>query len=313
MAGGNFIENFPEIAAEANGWDASVSNPKSPDSMSWKCEMGHVYKATIASKKLTMNSKFKGCPICSNQRILKGVNDLATTHPLLAAEADGWDATLFTAGSNKRVAWKCKLGHQWESMVSNRAIQERGCATCSGRKVLAGFNDLATTHPSVASEADGWDPTKFTHGSEKFMDWMCQEGHRWNAIIQSRASGQNHSGCPSCAINSFDPNVDGFLYLLYHSAWGMFKIGISNSQSARTNDHESRGWETLEIYGPMDGLLAAGWERSILNLLKKSKAELKRKDVAGSFDGYTESWMANSFPVKSIKQLMDLVHEDESL
>jgi hypothetical protein len=61
----------------------------------------------------------------------------------------------------------------------------------------------------------------------------------------------------------------------------------------------------------MDGLLAYEWEQSILKMLKKRGAEIGRKDIAGKFDGYTESWVADSFPVKSIKQLMQLVEEDE--
>jgi hypothetical protein len=32
---------------------------------------------------------------------------------------------------------------------------------------LQGFNDLATTHPELAKEAFGWDPTKVSRGSAK--------------------------------------------------------------------------------------------------------------------------------------------------
>jgi len=61
----------------------------------------------------------------------------------------------------------------------------------------------------------------------------------------------------------------------------------------------------------MEGSLAAAWETSILKMLKRRGADLAREDIAGKFDGYTESWVADSFPVKSIKQLMRLVEEDE--
>ena len=36
----------------------------------------------------------------------KGVNDLATLHPELAAEADGWDPSEVRAGSGKKLRWK---------------------------------------------------------------------------------------------------------------------------------------------------------------------------------------------------------------
>ena len=56
------------------------------------------------------------------------------------------------ANSNKRVWWKCKEGHEWSGLIVNRARKGKadpGCPYCSGRKVLAGYNDLATTHPGM--------------------------------------------------------------------------------------------------------------------------------------------------------------------
>lgn len=58
------------------------------------------------------------------------------------------------ANSNKRVWWKCKEGHEWSGLIANRARKGKadpGCPYCSGRKVLAGYNDLATTHPDIAA------------------------------------------------------------------------------------------------------------------------------------------------------------------
>jgi hypothetical protein len=96
--------------------------------------------------------------VCSNKLVLPGVNDLATTHPELAAQAHGWDPTTLTAGSHKKVGWKCALGHTWNALVKERS-QGTGCPVCSNKKVMAGHNDLATTHPELAAQADGWDPT----------------------------------------------------------------------------------------------------------------------------------------------------------
>ena len=47
-------------------------------------------------------------------------------------------------------------------------------------------------------------------------------------------------------------------------------------------------------------------------MLKNHGANLGREDIAGKFDGYTESWGVDSFPFNSIKQLMKLVEEDEN-
>ena len=58
------------------------------------------------------------------------------------------------ASSNKRVWWKCKGGHEWSGLIVNRTRKDKadsGCPYCSGRKVLAGYNDLTTTHSGISA------------------------------------------------------------------------------------------------------------------------------------------------------------------
>ena len=53
----------------------------------------------------------------------------------------------FSAGSSKKVWWKCSKDHEWQSMFSDRAKQRRGCPYCSGQIVIAGVNDLLSLNP----------------------------------------------------------------------------------------------------------------------------------------------------------------------
>ena len=99
---------------------------------------------------------------------------LSKTHPELATEADGWDPEKITAGTGKKLSWRCKLNHTWETTPSHR-LRGQGCPYCGNRKVLVGFNDLVSTNPEIAKEADGWNPKNFTAGSHKPMDWVCQK------------------------------------------------------------------------------------------------------------------------------------------
>ena len=49
---------------------------------------------------------------------------------------------------------QCEEGHEWSGLIASRARKgeaDPGCPYCSGRKVPAGYNDLATTHPSIAA------------------------------------------------------------------------------------------------------------------------------------------------------------------
>ncbi len=180
----------PEIAAQADGWDAATLAPKSNKSRNWRCENNHVWSSTVANRTLG-----HGCPLCSGNKVETGVNDLATTNPELANQADGWDPTTMSTFSNKRVAWKCELGHTWAAIINNRS-KGRGCPVCSGKKILPGFNDLATIHPAIATQAVGWDPTLVSAGSHRKALWKCPVGHTWNTTIKHRTSGLN---CPYCS------------------------------------------------------------------------------------------------------------------
>jgi len=290
------------LARQALGWDVTKYSEGSKVKKTWKCDLGHVWDATIASR-----SKGTGCPYCGGLKVYPGLNDFGTKYPELIKEADGWDVSKVTSRSAKKMPWICPKGHRYDMSLHHRGGGE-GCPYCSGNKILIGFNDLATTHPKLSLEADGWDAKTVSFGSNVKKRWVCTNGHKWTAIVSSRANGR---GCPSCSKSGFDPNQNGYLYLLQHEIWQLFKIGISNSATQRTDDHETRGWATLEVRGPMDGLLTYEWEQSILRMLKIRGADLGRENIAGKFDGYTESWTASSFPVNSIKQLMDLVHETE--
>ena len=292
----------PKLADEADDWDPSKVLSGSGKKLPWKCASGHKWNASVVNR-----SKGGGCPICANRQLHPGTNDLKTTHAELAAQAYKWDPTTAFAGDNRKHQWICDKGHIW-SATSNSRVNGNGCQICSNKKVLRGFNDIETTHPELARQAVGWDPTKYASGGKSKLLWRCDQGHLWKASLISRRWG---TGCPSCAKKGFDPNEKGFLYLLNHEQWQLLKIGISNSKTDRTDAHESRGWEVIGMQGPMDGLLAYEWEQSILRMLKNHGADLRRDDIAGKFDGYTESWVAGSFPAKSIKQLMQLVQEDE--
>jgi hypothetical protein len=188
---------FPEIAKEAFGWDSSLVAPMSNKKLAWKCQFGHVWDAVVGNRTF----KGYGCPICSNQKILSGFNDLATKFPLISVEAFDWDPSKVAPFSNDSKKWKCIHGHIWSSTVSNRTIRGDGCAVCSSHKTLSGYNDLATTHPELAREAFGWDTSELTKSSNKKREWKCINGHIWSAPISNRSSG---SGCPTCSGKSVE-------------------------------------------------------------------------------------------------------------
>jgi len=188
----------PEIAAEADGWDPKEVITGSNKKKAWMCARGHSYSAAVSDRIGSGKSKGTTCPVCINQKILIGYNDLATTHPDLAAEADGWDPKEVVAGTSKKQNWKCPEGHRYKTVISLRALRGTGCPVCSNLQVLAGFNDIATTHPEIAKEAVGWDPATVSAGTSKKHNWMCTQGHIYSSPPDAR-TGKKKQGCPICA------------------------------------------------------------------------------------------------------------------
>lgn len=74
-------------------------------------------------------------PYCGDRKVLKGYNDLRTTHPEIARE---WNKerngdlkpTNVITSSNKRVWWKCKEGHEWSGLIVNRARRGKADPGC---------------------------------------------------------------------------------------------------------------------------------------------------------------------------------------
>ena len=182
----------PLEAAEAFGWDPGVVNPNSHKKLEFMCAKGHVFLRAVRR-----HVEATGCPVCQNDRVLIGFNDLATTHPELAAQAVGWDPTTVTAGTRKKLQWKCSRGHTWITGITNRTNGGTGCPYCSGRIAIRGETDLATTHPELAAQAFGWDPTTVKAGTNRKLMWHCSKGHEWLSTPSARSS-RGH-GCPYCS------------------------------------------------------------------------------------------------------------------
>ena len=131
-------------------------------------------------------------------------NSLAEVHPELITEWSEKNLPLtpddITFGSNKKVWWKGACGHEWQTSIKARSNGEK-CPICSGARVIAGINDLQTTHPEIASE---WSeknlplkPDEVNAKSRKNVWWRCGKcGNEWKSVINARVKG---TVCPVCA------------------------------------------------------------------------------------------------------------------
>lgn len=169
-----------------------------------KCEKGHEWETKIDTVAL-LNS---GCPYCAGKRAVSGETDLATVRPDVL---DQWDyekndinPSEILPSSHDKVWWQCDKGHSWQAAVFSRTRENAaGCPYCTGRKVLPGFNDLATLKPKLALQwyqllNGALKPEDVTLGSNKKVWWQCSDGHVWQAYIYARTK-PNGTGCPVCA------------------------------------------------------------------------------------------------------------------
>jgi hypothetical protein len=301
----DLLTTHPSVAQLAYKWDPTKVQAGSHGKKLWKCKLGHITSTEISNK--VSRQLGPNCSICSNSELLEGFNDMATTFPELALQANGWDPKKVVAGTNRRLSWKCNLGHIWVTSGNNRTMGN-DCPVCANKVILVGFNDLFTTYPKIAAEMVNGDPKTVTAGSGKIFKWRCEIGHTWNAQVANRVYG---TGCPSCAVGGFNPNIDGWLYLIWNENYQMLQIGISNYPEDRLKVHQRNDWELIELRGPMQGDVAYAWEQSIMKMLKYSGANLGDATIDGKFEGFTEAWSQAKFPVSTIKELMQLTEQFE--
>ncbi|NUU06187.1 zinc-ribbon domain-containing protein [Leifsonia sp. C5G2] len=174
------------------------------------CSNGHLMRYTYATERKGTNGKMPTCQICRGWIVIAGVNDIATTDPEIAAELDphlngGLTAQHISANSKQTYIWRCPAkNHPYPATASNRTKANSKCPVCLNRLIVAGINDLATTHPEVAaefhpSELSRTSPTNLSSNSEMLIDFLCANEHTYRARIYDRVRA---AGCPECVRNA---------------------------------------------------------------------------------------------------------------
>jgi very-short-patch-repair endonuclease len=194
----------PVIASQ---WHPTKNGEVSPVAVShksnkkywWICELSHDWQAPP-------NRRVSGsiCPYCSGRHTLAGFNDIATTHPVIAAQ---WHPNLngdklptsFSIGTHERIWWLCESNHEWEAVIYSR--KTGGCPYCSGARVISGETDLLTLYPEIAEDwhptkNDDLDPSQVLPQINVKIWWQCKRGHEWQAMPSKRT--QRNDGCPTC-------------------------------------------------------------------------------------------------------------------
>jgi hypothetical protein len=106
--------------------------PKSSKMVWWICNKGHEWMSRVSDRTIG-----RGCPHCPRRKARED-NCLATLAPHIASE---WHPTMngdltpreVTKGSNKKVWWMCRKGHEWEARIGS--WHRHGCPVCWREKI----------------------------------------------------------------------------------------------------------------------------------------------------------------------------------
>lgn len=241
----NLRSLYPSIAEEWHPTENGTLTPdmvtaKSSIKVKWICPRGHTYPMEIGKR-----TTGRSCPICSNQLIVSGINDLQTRNPVLAKE---WSpnnkkkASEVAPFSHTKYLWICSKGHEYPASPANRS-KGRGCPICANIVIISGINDLATMRPDLIKEWDfkknTIDPTTVAPNTEQEVHWICPKGHEYISPISKRNSGKR--GCPYCSHHRIIPGNDlESLYPILMKQWDYEKnslMGLDPSKlSPKSNE-----------------------------------------------------------------------------
>lgn len=208
---------YPDMVLD---WDIEKNSYLNPESffpgsevsVHWKCKQNpeHTWQGKIKDR-----VKSKGCPFCLGKRVSVD-NALSTLQPDLALQWDyernDLNPSQVTAGSSKKVHWKCQCGTSWKASIWSRVKSgNRECLECYNKnnrglngikKAVLKKGSFADNSPNLAKE---WHPTKngslqpsmLSCGSNINVWWKCPQGddHEWQNSIVSRIQSPK---CPYC-------------------------------------------------------------------------------------------------------------------
>lgn len=140
---------------------------------------------------------------------------IATTHPQWAswfADDSPYAPHEVTKWSVVVAKFSCPKGHEWEEKTRHffRRNDDTKCPVCSGRLLVPGVNDLATTHPDIASTLlDTSLGSQVTCVSHAVLTWKCTstttKSHTFDMDVSKRV---NEVKCPVCINMVIVPGVN---------------------------------------------------------------------------------------------------------
>lgn len=178
-----FYKNNPEYLVSK----VLIEDLKSSNEYIFKCEKGHIFNNKL---KNMAKRNYKCCPICNGNRVVKGINDLWTTHPdiakLLKNPEDGYK---YSKGSQTKCTFTCPNCKAESSKKINKIVLGQTiCTECSDgmsfpERIM--FNLLKTLNVNFEKEKI------FIWATNKRYDFYLPD---YNCIIEMHGGQHYKSG-----------------------------------------------------------------------------------------------------------------------
>ena len=143
---GSLADRNPALLEEWD-WDKNEVNPNKivagyTKKVWWKCKIcQNEWMATVISR-----NAGRGCPVCGEkssvrsrqETLLRKKQPITITHPEIMKDWNydnnpNLNPDFLTAGSGKRVNWKCHIcGNKWDAVIGERTRGRGKCRVCEG-------------------------------------------------------------------------------------------------------------------------------------------------------------------------------------
>lgn len=209
----------PVWDGESNG--SFVESLSTRDEFFWLCEKDPSlsYKAKMSSIMVRVKKGWRpgegecSCPVCRGHIRIPGHNDVFTLYPELKEQWSNNNADdPSTISFDKKVEWVCPTsGGRWNATVNQRIRngENNGFKSVfeTGKRVLAGFNDIATTHPEVLQwwdyEKNEKTPQEITSHHHGKVWWIDEDENSYQMSPEKKC--EKGQGSPFAAGKQISP------------------------------------------------------------------------------------------------------------
>ena len=174
------MKELKKIAKRRGGTLTSKSYLGMNIHLTWRCEIGHEWKAIPSS---IISGSW--CPICAG-KIIISIEELRK----VAKQKGGKCLSRKYINANSKLRWQCAEGHKWEAIPY--AVRNLGtwCPYCVGKhKTIDDAHRIALKNNGACLS------NNYVNIKSK-LSWRCAKGHNWSASLGSIIGG---TWCPVCA------------------------------------------------------------------------------------------------------------------